>query len=118
MIANLRAVAGRGAIAVGFVIAVGCGGKTPDTTQAPTSDDRNTCSSADDCTLVEACCGCKAGGRRVAIRKDAVGDYEATRSTRCAHTECGNQISSHSSCDAEAICEADHCRVASHLGRE
>ncbi|MGE0870269.1 MAG: hypothetical protein AB7P03_17015 [Kofleriaceae bacterium] len=84
---------------------------------APTSDDRNSCESADDCVLVEACCGCSGGGRRVAIRKDAVTDYDATRAKRCADSTCTMAISTHPSCDAEAICDQGHCRVAPHLGK-
>lgn len=100
---------------------VGCGQKAPPTNgggggsaKAPIAAERNSCAVADDCTLVEACCGCTAAGRRVAIRKDAVAEYDATRPQRCGDSTCAQAISTHSSCHAEAACEAGKCTVMAH----
>ncbi|HEU4731945.1 MAG TPA: hypothetical protein VFT22_28815 [Kofleriaceae bacterium] len=84
----------------------------PATTTEP--DDR--CHAADDCELVDACCGCNAGGKRIAIRKDAVAAFEASREQRCADVVCAQVISTDPSCDAEAICGSrNRCRVAPHV---
>lgn len=84
----------------------------------PNAADRDTCTTADDCTLVDACCGCNAGGKQVAIRKDAVAEYDATRAQRCGDSMCTQVISEHSSCNAEATCEAGRCKVMAHMGSE
>lgn len=102
-----------------LVLAIACGSKssTPSgPAQPPNAADRDTCATAEDCTLVDACCGCSAGGKRVAIRKDAVAEYDATRGARCGDSMCPQVISTHSSCDAEATCEAGHCKVMAHMG--
>lgn len=106
-------------VAGSVVIAIACGSSTakPDVKgPPPNAADRDSCTSADDCTLVEACCGCTAGGKRVAIRKDAVAEYDATRRERCGDSTCTQVMSTHSSCNAEATCEANHCKVMAHLG--
>lgn len=101
-----------------LLLAIACGSKTPtpDVKKPPNAADRDACTSADDCTLVEACCGCTAGGKRVAIRKDAVAEYDATRRERCGDSMCTQVMSTHSSCNAEATCEANHCKVMAHMG--
>jgi hypothetical protein len=77
----------------------------------------NNCTSGDECDLVDACCGCNAGGKKIAIRKDAVADYQASRQQRCGGTVCAMNISTDPSCDAEAICgSGNRCRVAPHMG--
>lgn len=91
-------------------------GPTPGSGSAPIAAERAACTTADDCTLVEACCGCNAGGRRVAIRKDAVTEYDATRAQRCGDSMCAQVISDHSSCNAEAGCEGGQCVVLPHSG--
>jgi hypothetical protein len=101
-----------------LVVAIACGSSTTTSgpKKAPNAVDRDACTTAEDCTLVEACCGCTAGGKRVAIRKDAVAEYDATRGERCGDSVCPQVISTHSSCNAEATCEANHCKVMAHLG--
>ena len=83
---------------------------------ARNADQLDECKVAEDCALVDACCGCNAGGKRVPIRKDAVAEYDASRKQRCGDSVCTAMMSTHSSCDAEATCEAGHCKVMSHLG--
>ncbi|MEO8706728.1 MAG: hypothetical protein ABI867_42270, partial [Kofleriaceae bacterium] len=89
--------------ALAVVVLVGCGQQA--TPGKPPPADPKSCTVAEDCTLVEACCGCNAGGRRVAIRKDAVAEYDATRPKRCGDSACTTVMSTHSSCNAEATCE-------------
>jgi hypothetical protein len=106
-----------------LLLLVACGSTTPSggtggTKPPPNAADRDSCATAEDCTLVDACCGCNAAGKRVAIRKDAVAEYDATRQQRCGDSMCAQSISTHSSCNAEATCEAGHCKVMAHMGRE
>lgn len=103
------------------ILAFACGSKSTSNGPKgppPNAADRDTCATAEDCTLVDACCGCTAGGKRVAIRKDAVAEYDGTRRERCGDSMCPQVISTHSSCDAEATCEAGHCKVMAHMGKE
>ncbi len=106
-----------------IVLLAACGSKSAPTgvtatTPPPNAADRDTCATAEDCTLVDACCGCNASGKRVAIRKDAVAEYDASREQRCGDSMCAQVISTHSSCNAEATCEAGHCKVMAHMGSE
>ncbi|MBA3540819.1 MAG: hypothetical protein H0T79_14500, partial [Deltaproteobacteria bacterium] len=71
----------------------------------------------EDCALVEACCGCNAGGRKVGIRADQVAAYDASRGQRCAATMCAQSISEHPSCNAEPVCRKGHCVAQPHMGR-
>jgi len=113
----------RAAIAVFavFGVAVGCGGTpaaAPDKPAAPAAvlEPPDSCTTADDCDLVDACCGCNAGGKKLAIRKDAVAAFEASREQRCGGLMCAQFISQDPSCDAEAICGSrNRCRVAPHM---
>ncbi len=107
-------------VAVAVLLAIACGSKSPSTgtKKPPNAADRDSCTAAEDCTLVEACCGCTAGGKRVAIRKDAVAEYDSTRRERCGDSTCPQVISTHSSCSAEATCEANHCKVVAHMGED
>lgn len=102
------------------VVLAACGNSKPGTTSSNkppiNAADRNDCTVAEDCTLVEACCGCAAGGKRVAIRKDAVAEYDASRPQRCGDQVCTAMMSTHSSCNAEATCEAGRCKVLPHMG--
>ena len=101
---------------------VACGNSkpapTPGTKPPINAADRESCKAADECTLVEACCGCSAGGKKVAIRKDAVADYDAGRQQRCGSTVCTTVMSDHPSCTAEATCDAGRCKVMAHMGKE
>jgi hypothetical protein len=102
------------------VLALGCGGPPapapPTATPAATAGLSDSCATADDCVLVDACCGCSSGGSRLAIRKDAAAAFEASRPTRCGDRMCAQVISSDPSCDAEPICGSrDRCRVAPHM---
>lgn len=110
------------AVSLALVLAIACGSRSAPTGTAnkppPNAADRDVCTTAEDCTLVDACCGCTAAGKRVAIRKDAVAEYDATRQQRCGDSMCAQAISTHSSCDAEATCEAGHCKVMAHMGKE
>ena len=119
---RLAAIAALAALAVGGGAAtVGCGGPPaaapdkPAATSAVTEPPDN-CTTADDCELVDACCGCNAGGKKLAIRKDAVAAFEASREQRCGGLMCAQFISQDPSCDAEAICGSrNRCRVAPHM---
>lgn len=74
------------------------------------------CKTAEDCTLVQACCGCNAGGRQLAIRADAAAAFESSREQRCGGNMCAQMISTDPSCDAEATCGANgHCTVTPHM---
>lgn len=98
--------------------AAGCGSATPATPDrpAPITQPADHCTTADDCDLVDACCGCNAGGKKIAIRKDAVAGFLASREQRCAGVMCAQFISQDPSCDAEAICGSrNRCRVAPHM---
>lgn len=98
-----------------------CGNKSapgPAAKPARNANELDTCKAPEDCTLVDACCGCNAGGKRVALRKDAVAEYDASRTQRCGDSMCTQMMSTHSSCDAEATCDAGHCKVMSHLGKQ
>jgi hypothetical protein len=101
------------------VLAIGCGSKAPPpepSPPAPLTELADSCTTADDCDLVDACCGCNAGGKKMAIRKDAVAGFLSTREQRCGDMMCPQVISNDPSCDAEAICGSrNHCRVAPHM---
>jgi hypothetical protein len=103
-------------------LALGCGhASTPPAgdPSAPDPEARDTCTKSEECTLVDACCGCNAGGRRVAIRKDYVATYDAGRAKRCAHSMCAQHVSTDVSCDAEAVCNAlNRCVVQPHQGHD
>jgi hypothetical protein len=102
-----------------LLLLVACGNSTPPPTankKPINAVDKDTCQVAEDCTLVDACCGCGAGGKKVAIRKDAVAEYDAGRQQRCGGNVCTTVMSTHSSCDAEAGCDNGHCKVLPHMG--
>ena len=102
-----------------LLLLVACGSSKPPgggggTVQ--TKAELDSCSRDEDCTLAEACCGCSAGGRKTAIRVDAVKDYEASRPQRCGGEVCAAVMSTHPSCDAEATCgQNGRCTVAPHM---
>lgn len=74
------------------------------------------CKASDECALVEACCGCNAGGKQIAIRADAVAGFQGSREQRCGGQMCTQSISTDPSCDAEATCgQNGRCNVTPHL---
>jgi hypothetical protein len=101
------------------LVAFGCGSTPPPSTDnkpAPITELADSCTTADDCDLVDACCGCNAGGKKIAIRKDAIAGFLASHEQRCGEQMCAQVISHDPSCDAEAICGTrNHCRVAPHM---
>jgi hypothetical protein len=113
-------------VLVGLVaFALGCGGTPPPAGSAaaspppPSAEPADRCTTADDCELVDACCGCNAGGKKLAIRKDAVAAFEASRAQRCGDVLCAQVMSEDPSCDAEAICGSrNRCRVAPHMQQQ
>jgi hypothetical protein len=114
MTAPLAALAALG-LALGLGLSLGCGAKPPDK-PVPITEPADNCTTSDDCDLVDACCGCNAGGRKLAIRKDAVAGFVASYQDRCRGQMCAQVISDHPSCDAEAICgNRNRCRVAPHM---
>ena len=107
-----------------LLLLVACGSSKPAGSSAPpppTKLDPNaplpvSCKVSEDCALVQACCGCNAGGKQIAIRADSVAAFEASRDERCAGQMCPQMISNDPSCDAEAVCgQNDRCNVAPHL---
>ena len=108
----------RGALLLALVA---CGSSKPATPPAPTPADPNAplpddCKVSEDCALVQACCGCNAGGKQIAIRADAVAAFEASREQRCGGQMCAQVISTDPSCTAEAVCgQNGRCIVAPHL---
>jgi hypothetical protein len=104
-----------------LLVLVACGAQSTPTTgggsgsAAPT--DRKTCTTDDECVLVEACCGCAAGGKRISIRKDSVEQYNTTRDQRCMGTLCTAVMSDDPSCNAEAVCREGSCAVQAHMGK-
>ena len=105
------------ALVAAVALAAGCGSTAaPPDKPAPITRPDDSCSTGDDCDLVDACCGCSAGGTRIAIRKDAVAGFLATRDQRCADVVCTQMISTDPTCDAEAVCgNRGRCRVAPHM---
>ena len=105
------------------ILAGGCGSSKPAPSgggsAAPiTGDLPDSCTTSDDCELVQACCGCNAGGKQIAIRKDAVAGFEAARPQRCADNMCAQVISTDPSCSAEAGCgQNGRCEVSPHMGQ-
>jgi hypothetical protein len=94
----------------------GCGSTPPAADKpAPSEDVGDSCNSGEDCTLVDACCGCNAGGQKLALHKNAVAAFEESRPQRCGDVVCAQMISQDPTCDAEAICgNRNRCRVAPH----
>jgi hypothetical protein len=75
------------------------------------SADEQSCSRDQDCTLVDDCCGCAAGGSRTAVRADAVESLETQAAAQCGERTCAEGIASnHRSCEASAaICRGGRC---------
>ena len=113
-------------VAVFALAAIGCGSSSstpagsgsgkPTATAMASTEPAVTCTTSEDCALVQACCGCNAGGKQIAIRADAVAAFDASREQRCGGTMCTQMISTDPSCDAEATCGANgRCNVTPHL---
>lgn len=70
------------------------------------------CKSSSDCVIERQkdCCPCNAGGREVAIRKDAVAAYRSARTARCQGSLMCPQIYL---CDDSAVtfCQAGRCTL-------
>jgi hypothetical protein len=104
--------------ALAALLAIGCGSSASPPPDKPVmrAESADSCTTSDDCDLVDACCGCNAGGKKIAIRKDAVAGFQSTRDQRCAGQMCAQMMSTDPSCDAEAICGSrNRCRVAPHM---
>lgn len=99
------------------LLAIGCGSAAaPPDKPVMTAESADSCTTADDCELVDACCGCNAGGKKIAIRKDAIAGFASTRAQRCGTQVCAQMISQDPSCDGEAICGSrNRCRIAPHM---
>jgi hypothetical protein len=103
-----------------LLLLVACGNKSSAPSNKPTGKPPgtvDTCSTDADCTLTsESCCGCTAGGKNVAIRKDAEAIYTAEHKQNCEGTMCPQVISNDPSCHAEAACEAGRCVAKARPG--
>lgn len=129
MIASARSIARAAGLVVALVgglvgAAAGCGSSKPAAPPAPAplgadAPLPDSCKVSEDCALVQACCGCSAGGKQIAIRADAVASFEAGRPARCGGNMCAQVISTDPSCDAEAVCgQSGRCVVAPHMQHE
>jgi hypothetical protein len=89
---------------------LGCGGMTepqPTMRQPPAS-----CMTDHDCDAVPDCCGCDGGGKRFAIRADAVAEYMVARQDHCGAVQCPQTTGIHPSCNAELHCGSyGECRL-------
>ena len=97
-----------------------CGASSSAPAAPPPLDPRapipDSCTTADDCALVDACCGCAVHGKQLALRKDAVASFNASRPQRCAGVVCDSLTGTDPTCDAEPICGSrNRCRVAPHM---
>jgi hypothetical protein len=98
--------------------AAGCGSRQPgleepvaeDIHQLPQPPD--SCINDHDCDVVDACCRCDQGGKRFAIRTDAIADFMVERKQRCAGVTCLQATSIDPSCRAELVCgNFGRCRL-------
>ncbi|MGE0872329.1 MAG: hypothetical protein AB7P03_27470 [Kofleriaceae bacterium] len=88
-------------------------GKGKDRMAAGGAGPATTCAKDADCALVDECCGCSAGGKKLAISASAVKDYNASRAQRCADLACATVMSDDPSCGpkAKAVCDSGKCKV-------
>jgi hypothetical protein len=98
---------------VGAVAAPGCGSRGPGPAiEEPSMEDTShqlpqppdSCVNVHDCDTVDACCRCDEGGKRLAIRADAVADFMVERQARCAGVQCVQMTSNDLSCKGELVC--------------
>lgn len=69
-----------------------------------------TCESADDCVLVEDCCGCSAGGKKMAVHRERLDQVISSEAENCEQKSCGSGPSDDPSCEASgARCEQGRC---------
>jgi hypothetical protein len=69
----------------------------------------------DPCTLIDDCCGCERGGKRLAVHRDTgVKEWESRRTWRCAETACPKKPGTDASCAsaAHAVCAVNQCELA------
>jgi hypothetical protein len=110
--------------ALAVLLVAACGPAKPATPPKSAPIDPNAplpvaCKVSEDCALVQACCGCSAGGKQIAIRADAVASFEATRAQRCGGQMCAQMVSTDPSCDAESVCgQNQRCNVTPHLQQQ
>lgn len=97
--------------------AAGCGERSP-AVEEPVMDDHrlpqppDNCISDHDCDVVDACCRCDEGGKRIAIRADAIADFMVERQQRCAGVRCLPMTSNDPSCTGELVCgNFGRCRL-------
>jgi hypothetical protein len=124
-VSDAAQIASRVALIAAVVGAIGCGsskstpangGSGSGSTATMTGELPDSCTTSEDCELVSACCGCNAGGKQIAIRKDAVTAFEGSREQRCGGNMCAQMISTDPSCSAEAVCgQNGRCEVAPHM---
>jgi len=97
--------------------AAGCGERAP-AVEEPAMDDHrlpqppDSCITDHDCDVVDACCRCDEGGKRLAIRVDAIADFMVERQQRCAGVRCLPMTSNDPSCTGELVCgNFGRCRL-------
>lgn len=100
----------------GAAAACGASSAPPPAPLDPKAAPPDSCTTAEDCALVDACCGCAVHGKQLAIRADAVASFNASRAQRCAGVVCDGLTGTDPTCDAEPICGSrNRCRVAPHM---
>jgi hypothetical protein len=77
----------------------------------PVSDEDRACSADADCALTSKdCCGCRALGENVGVRKDRLEAVAARRAPICREIVCAMAMSEHPSCSAtRAVCRDGLC---------
>jgi hypothetical protein len=103
---------------LGALAGVGCGSRGP-AIEEPVMDDGHqlpqppdSCISNHDCDVVDACCRCDQGGKRFAIRTDAIADFMVERQKVCAGVNCLPMTSNDPSCTADLVCgNFGRCRL-------
>ncbi len=68
------------------------------------------CQVDDDCVAVkDNCCGCRQGGKQIAIAKKSEEAWEDQLSKRCGDIFCAQVISNDASCSQKAHCDQGRC---------
>jgi len=119
--AGWLAAAALAGVVLATTSAIGCGSRAP-ALEEPVMDDPYTlpqppdsCVSKYDCDVVDACCRCDQGGKRFAIRTDAIADFMVEREQRCAGAHCIEATSIDPSCTADLVCgNFGRCRLVPH----
>lgn len=97
---------------------IACGSRGP-AVEEPAMEDNHqlpqppdSCISEHDCDVVDACCRCDEGGKRIAIRVDAIADFMVERQQRCAGVRCTPMTSNDPSCRGDLVCgNFGRCRL-------